>query len=79
VTLVNLSLFGYLTALAFVAELVFAAFAFAFVKRLLESAPTPLSEQIGSGRTVLRKLRKGEPMSKDELDLRPKLLLIVDP
>jgi hypothetical protein len=71
---VNLSLFGYLMALAFVAELVFAAFALAFVQRLLKRAPTPLSEQIGSVRTVLRKLRKGEPISKDELDLATQII-----
>ena len=61
------SLFGYLTVLAFGAELVFAAVAFAFVRRLLRRAPTPMSEQVGSVSMVLRKLRKGEPMSNDEL------------
>jgi hypothetical protein len=63
-----LSLFGYLAILAGVAELVFAAFVFAFVKRLLSRAPNPISEEIGSSKKVLGKLRKGEPMSKDELD-----------
>jgi len=70
----NLSLFGYLTALAFMAELVFAAFAFAFVKRLLKRPPTPMSEEIGSVRTVLTKLRKGEPMSKDEVDFATQII-----
>lgn len=64
-----MGLFGYLAILAGVAELVFAAFVFAFVKRLLERAPNPISEEIGSFKKVLGKLRKGEPMSKDELDL----------
>jgi hypothetical protein len=68
------SLFGYLTALAFFAELVFALFAFVFVRRLLQRAPTPLSEEIGSVRTVLGKLRKGEPMSKDELDFATQII-----
>ncbi len=63
-----MSLFGYLATLAGVAELVFAAFAFTFVNRLLRHAPTPISEEIGSFRKVLGKLRKGEPMSKEELD-----------
>jgi hypothetical protein len=63
-----LSLFGYLTVLAGVAELVFAVFVFIFVKRLLGRAPTPISEEIGSSKKVLDKLRKGEPMSKEELD-----------
>jgi len=68
------SLFGYLTALAFVAELVFAAFALAFVRRLLRRAPTPTSEGIGSVKRVLSKLRKREPMSKDELDFATQII-----
>ena len=63
-----MGLFGYLTTLAGVAELVFAAFVFIFVKRLLGRPLTPISEEIGSSKKVLSKLRKGEPMSKDELD-----------
>ena len=64
----SLSVFGYLMIIAGVAELVFAACVFTFVKRLLGRAPTPISEEVGSFKTVLRKLRRGEPMSKDELD-----------
>jgi hypothetical protein len=63
----NLSLYGYLTALALVAELVFAAFAFVFVTRLLKREPTPLSEEIRSVTKVLSKLREREPMSTDEI------------
>ena len=70
----QLGLFGYLAILAGVAELVFAVCFFAFVKRLLERAPTPLGEEIGGFRKVLRKLRKGEPMSKDELDLAAQII-----
>ena len=70
----NLSLFGYLTALAFVAESVFAAVAVVFVQRLLARAPTPMSEELGSVRTVLSKLRKGEPMSKGELDFATQVI-----
>jgi hypothetical protein len=69
-----LSLFGYLAILAGVAELVFAVFFFTFVKRLLEREPIPLSEEIGGFRRVLRKLRKGEPMSKDELDFARQII-----
>jgi hypothetical protein len=69
-----LSLFGYLAILAGVAELVFAVCFFTFVKRLLGHAPTPLSEEIGGFRQVLRKLRKGEPMSKDELDFASQII-----
>lgn len=63
-----MSLFGYLAIVAGVVELVFAAFVFTFVKRLLGRAPTPISQEIGSFQKVLGKLRKGEPMSKEELD-----------
>ena len=63
-----MGLFGYLAVLAGVAELVFAAFVFAFVKRLLGRPSTPTSEEIGGTRRALKKLRKGEPMSRDELE-----------
>jgi hypothetical protein len=62
-------LFAFLTALTFGAELVFAAIAFGFVRRLLRRESTPLSEQVSSMTMVLKKLRKGEPMSNDELAL----------
>lgn len=64
----HLSMYGYLTVLAFLAELVFAGVAFAFVRRLLGREFTPMSEQVGGVTTVLRKVRKGEPMSTDELE-----------
>ena len=63
-----MSVFGYLAILAGVAELVFAALAFVHVRRLMGHGPTPTSEEVGSFRNVLSKLRKGEPMSKEELD-----------
>jgi hypothetical protein len=63
-----LGLFGYLTILAGIAELVFGVFFFIFIKRLLGRTPTPISEEIASSKKVLGKLRKGEPMSKDEID-----------
>jgi hypothetical protein len=69
-----MSLFGYVAILAGAAELVFAVFFFTFVKRLLGREPTPLSEEIGGFRKVLRKLRKGEPMSEDELDFATQII-----
>ena len=69
-----MGIFGYLAMLAGVTELVLAVCFFAFVKRLLERAPTPLSEEIGGFRKVLRKLRKGEPMSEDELDFASQII-----
>lgn len=69
-----MSLFGYLAILAGVAELVLGVFFFIFVKRLLGREPTPLSEEIGGFRKVLLKLRKGEPMSEDELDFARQII-----
>lgn len=63
----NLSLFGYLTIVDLVAVLVFATLASVFMKRLLSRESVPMSEEVGSVPTVLRKLRKREPMSDDEL------------
>src|ERR1700739_2657929 len=69
-----MSLFGYLAILAGVAELVLAVFFFTFVKRLLAREPTPLSEEIGGYRKVLRKLRKGEAMSENELEFAKQII-----
>jgi Kef-type K+ transport system membrane component KefB len=64
----SLVLFGYLTIVALALALVFAAFAAVHVKRLGDRTPAPISEEIGSAKAVLNKVRKREPMSKDELD-----------
>ena len=64
----DLGLFGYLAIVALALALVFAAFASVFVKRLGDRTPLPISEEIGSAKAVMRKVRKREPMSKDELD-----------
>ncbi len=62
------ALFGYLTVLSFVLALMFAAVATVFVRRLGDRGPTSMSEEIGGANTVIRKVRKREPMSADELD-----------
>ncbi len=64
----DLRLFGYLTLVTLALALVFAAFAAVHVKRLGGRTPAPISEEIGSAKTVLNKVRKRKPMSKDELD-----------
>jgi hypothetical protein len=63
----NLSLWAYLTIIALVAVVVFATIASVFVGRLLIRAPVPMSDEVGSIFGVLRKLRKREPMSDDEM------------
>jgi hypothetical protein len=63
----NLSFWTILTIVAFVAVMVFASIAAVFVARLVRRPTLPISEQLGGIPTVLRKLRKREPMSDDEL------------
>jgi hypothetical protein len=70
----NSSIFGYLTIVSLVLVLVLAGFAFVFLKRLRDRAPTPISEEIGSVKAVMDKLRKREPMSKDELDFAKQII-----
>ena len=64
----DLRLFGYLTLVTLALALVFAAFAAVQLKRLGDRTPAPISEEIGSAKAVLNKVRKREPMSKNELD-----------
>jgi hypothetical protein len=61
-------LFGFVTVVSLVLALVFVAFAGAYVRRLESRAPAGIGDEIGSAKTVTRKVRKGEPMSADELD-----------
>lgn len=70
----DVSLFGYLTVLAFALALVLAAFASVLVRRMEARTPIPISEEIGSARAVVKKLRKREPMSKEELDFAKQIV-----
>jgi ABC-type Fe3+ transport system permease subunit len=62
------TLFAFLAMLSFALVCVLAACAFIFVNRLRKRASPPISEEIGSTKAVLAKLRKREPMSNEELD-----------
>ncbi|UXA09286.1 hypothetical protein KXD96_10600 [Mycobacterium sp. SMC-2] len=61
-------LFGLLTVVALALALVLAAIATVFVRRMERRTTTPISEEIGSAKEVVRKLRKREPMSQEELE-----------
>ncbi|OBB94988.1 hypothetical protein [Mycobacterium sp. 852002-40037_SCH5390672] len=61
------SLYGLLTVLSLVLALMLAAVAAVYVNRLERRTTAPVSEDIGSAKTVLHKVRKREPMSQDEL------------
>lgn len=62
------SLYGLLTALTLVLAVALAAGAALYVNRLARRTTAPVGEEIGSAKAVLHKVRKGEPMSQDELD-----------
>jgi len=71
---VNLGLWGYLTILAAVLELVFVACVFAYMGRLENRTPAPLGEKVGAHKAVLAKSRKRESMSQDEVDYATELI-----
>lgn len=70
----GLGLWGYLTILAAVLELVFVACVFAYISRLENRTPAPLGEKVGAHKAVLAKLRKRESMSQDEVDYATELV-----
>ncbi len=70
----SLVLWGYLTVLALLLALVFAAFAAVYVKRLEDRAPAAISDEIGSAKAVVRKVRKREAMSTDELEFAKQII-----
>ncbi len=72
--MVNSDLWAYLTILTAVLGLVSGVGAFVFVKRLEGRAHAPLSEEVGAHKAVLRKLRKGESMSQDEVDYAAQII-----
>ncbi|GAA4543058.1 hypothetical protein [Mycobacterium paraffinicum] len=66
--MVTEGLFGLLTVVALGLALTLAAIATVFVRRMERRPTAPISEEIGSAKEVVRKLRKREPMSPEELD-----------
>jgi hypothetical protein len=65
----NLSLWALLTIISFMAILVFACLASVFMIRLVRRPTLPLSDELAGIPVVLRKLRKREPMSDEEVTL----------
>ena len=63
-----------LTLLALALALVSASVAAVYVKRLGDRTALPISDEIGSAKAVTRKVRKGEPMSTDELEYARQLI-----
>ena len=68
------ALFGFVTIVSLALALVFATFAAVYVRRLEARTFNPIGDEIGSAKAVTRKVRKGEPMSADELDYAQQLI-----
>jgi hypothetical protein len=66
--MVNTVLFGYLTAVSLLLTLAMAFFATIHVTRLRRRTPTAFSQEIGSTKAVMHKVRKREPMTHEEVD-----------
>jgi hypothetical protein len=71
---VNLGPWGDLTLFAGVMEVVFATCVFVYISRLDTRTSHPLGEVVGAHKSVLAKLRKREPMSRDEIDYATELV-----
>lgn len=60
-------LFGLLTVVSLALVLVLATIASIYVRRLNNRESLPIGEEVGSATTVIRKVRKHEPMTDDEI------------
>jgi Kef-type K+ transport system membrane component KefB len=63
----TMNLWAVLTVVAFAAVVVFATIASVFVMRLVRRPTLPMRDEVGGIPSVLRKVRKREPMSDAEL------------
>ncbi|GAA2807229.1 hypothetical protein [Mycolicibacterium pallens] len=70
----GLGLWGLLMFVALGFEVVFATLAFVYIRRLLRLRTLPLSDDLNGYQKALRKLRKNEPMSRDEWNLAERIL-----
>lgn len=65
--MISTGVFGLLTIASLGAVVVFATVAFVYVRRLQKRPSVAMGEQVRDASTVLRKVRKREPLSDDEL------------
>jgi hypothetical protein len=72
--IVNFGLWGTLTLLALALVFVFGTLAFIYVRRLETRESLPIGDEIGSAKAVVRKVRKREAMSVDELEFAKQLI-----
>jgi hypothetical protein len=71
---VNLGPWGDLTVLAGVMEFVFATCVFIYITRLERRTSHPMGDQVGAHKAVLAKVRKREPLTRDEFDYASELV-----
>jgi hypothetical protein len=71
---VDSALFGLATIVSLILAMVFMVPAGVYVRRLQRRPPNAVGDEIGSAKTVTRKVRKGEPMSADELDYAKQII-----
>ncbi|RDH75657.1 hypothetical protein DVS77_25910 [Mycolicibacterium moriokaense] len=70
----NLGPWGDLTIFAGAMEIFFATCVFVYISRLERRTSHPLGEQIGAHKAVLAKVRKREPLSRDEFEYASELV-----
>lgn len=70
----NYGFWGLLAIVALLFEMLFASLAFVYTRRLLRLRPIPMSDDVNGYKKALRKLRKDEPMSQDEVNLAARIL-----
>jgi hypothetical protein len=71
---VNLGPWGDLTILAAVMAVVFATCVFVYITRLERRTSHPMGDQVGAHKAVLAKIRKREPLTRDEFDYASELV-----
>ena len=70
----TLGIWGDLTILAAVLEIVFATCVFVYISRLERRRSHPLGDQVGAHKAVLAKVRTGAPMTPEEVDYAAELV-----
>ncbi|CAN5316059.1 hypothetical protein BH09ACT8_BH09ACT8_52430 [soil metagenome] len=70
----GLGLWGLLMFAALGFEVVFASLAFVYTRRLLRLRTIPGSDDINGYQKALRKVRKNEPMTRDEFNLATRII-----
>jgi hypothetical protein len=71
---VDIGGWGFLTIFAAFMALIFVSCVFVYITRLENRTPAAEGERVGAHKAVLAKLRKGEPMSQDEIDYAHELV-----